>query len=346
MKKILILILCILLFAAPVSAMEFSAPTVSGEAYTYMPEKSSSFGEDLWYIVKRALTQLTPSISDAIRICVSVFIIVMLISLLKGMPGMPSNAVDLAGTIAVSTTLLLPSNALITLGVQTVESLSEYGKLLLPVMTAAMAAEGGTASSAALYTGTVVFDAILITGITKFLVPVLYAFLALSIAKAAIDEQILGDLQAFFKWLVTWLLKTSIYLITGYLGITGVVSGSVDAAALKATKLAVSSAVPVVGKIISDASETILVSAGVMKNAAGTYGLLAILATWIGPFLKIGIQYLMLKLTGAICAVFGCKRIVSLMESFCATMGLLVAATGTVCLLILISTVCFMKGVG
>lgn len=346
MKKILILLFSIFLLATPVSAMEFTAPTVSGEAYTYMPENSSSFGEDLWYIVKRALAEMAPSVSDAMRICISALIIVMLISLLKGMHGMPSKAVDLAGTIAVSTTLLLPSNALVTLGVQTVDALSEYGKLLLPVMTAAMAAEGGTVSSAALYTGTVLFDSILITGITKFLVPVIYAFLALSIAKTVIDEQILGDMQAFFKWLVTWILKASIYLITGYLGITGVVSGSVDAAALKATKLAVSGAVPVVGKIISDASETILVSAGVMKNAVGTYGLLAILAIWIGPFLKIGIQYLMLKLTGAICGVFGCKRIVSLMESFCSAMGILVAATGTVCLLILISTVCFMKGVG
>ena len=121
---------------------------------------------------------------------------------------------------------------------------------------------------------------------------------------------------------------------------------SADAAALKATKLVISGFVPVIGSIISDASETILVSAGVMKNAAGIYGLLAILAICVGPFLRIGIHYLLLKLTAAICGVFGSKQIGGVIKDFSGAMGYVLAMTGTVCLLLLISVVCFMKGVG
>jgi stage III sporulation protein AE len=83
-----------------------------------------------------------------------------------------------------------------------------------------------------------------------------------------------------------------------------------------------------------------------MKNAAGIYGILAILAVFLEPFLRIGAHYLILKLTAALCGVFGSKQMTKLIGDFSSAMGLLLAMTGATCLLLLISTVCFMKGVG
>ena len=111
-------------------------------------------------------------------------------------------------------------------------------------------------------------------------------------------------------------------------------------------RLAGAGVVPVVGGILSDASEAVLVSAGLVKNAAGIYGILALLAVCLEPFLRIGSQYLVLKAVSLICAVLGENSVTSLSEDFSAAMGLLLAMTGSVCLLMLISTVCFMKGVG
>ena len=130
------------------------------------------------------------------------------------------------------------------------------------------------------------------------------------------------------------------------MGITGVISGTTDAATLKAAKLTISGVVPVVGGILSDASEAVLVSAGLVRNAAGIYGIFAILAIFLTPFLRIGCHYLLLKLTGTLCAVFGVKRCTDLIGDFTTAMGLLLAMTGSVCLLQLISTVCFLRGVG
>ena len=133
---------------------------------------------------------------------------------------------------------------------------------------------------------------------------------------------------------------------SAYMGITGVLSGSVDAAALKATKLAIGGMVPVVGGMLSDASETVLVSAGLVKNAAGVYGLLAVLAVWIGPFFHMGAQYLVWKGATALCGLFAPKHLTGVVSDFSTAMGLLLAMLGTVCLFWLVSTVCFLKGVG
>ena len=346
MKRILILVFVAALLTLPVSAMDFSPPPAPDFAEPYMPESTTSFSNDLWYIIKQTVKQFAPQISHSAGICVTVIAIVIMISILENLSGASSRSVRLAGIIAISTVLISPSGSLIKLSIETVEALTEYGKLLLPVLTAALAAEGGTVTSSSLYTGTVLLNSVLTITITKLLIPMLYAFIALSVANAVFDEDVLKNLQSFVKWLISWTLKISIYLFTGYLGITRVISGSVDAAAVKAAKLAISGSIPVVGNIISDASETILVSTGIMKNATGTYGMLAILAIWIGPFIKVGVSYITIKLVAAVSGVFGCKPVVSLVENFGAVMSFLVAMSGTICLLHLISTVCFMKGVG
>ena len=137
-----------------------------------------------------------------------------------------------------------------------------------------------------------------------------------------------------------------LYVFTGYIGVTGVVSGTTDASILKAAKLTISGAVPVVGGILSDASEAVMVSISTVKNAAGLYGLFAIIAMVIGPFLEIGAQYLVLKLTAAVCGIFGSKEINGLIGDFSTAMGFLLAMTGAVSVMQLISTICFLKGVG
>lgn len=346
MRRVLLLMLCILLFAMPVSAAEITAPEVPKSGAEHMPEDTESFGEALWEMVKDAIGAIRPDLREASSICLGVTAIVLLISILQNFPDKKSQAPDFVGTVAIATLLLGSTNSLVTLGTETIREISEYGKLLLPVMTSAMAAQGGLTGSAALYTGTAVFNTVLSTLISKLLVPMIYLFLAMAVGNSALGEDLLKKLSAFLKWLMVWCLKIILYVFTGYMGITGVVSGTTDAATLKAAKLTISGVVPVVGNILSDASEAVLVSAGVVKNTAGIYGILAILAVFIGPFLRIGTHYLLLKATAAVCGVFGSKRMCELIGDFSAAMGLLLAMTGSMCLLLLISTVCFLKGVG
>lgn len=345
MSKILIAAVLIILMVIPVSATEFTAPSAPESAQEYMPDSIQSFGDGLWYVIKTAIAKLQPSIANAAGICLSVIGVCLLVSILQNASANTKQIIAITGTVAIGLLLLQPVNSLIKLGTETVISLSEYGKLLLPVMTGAMAAQGGVTSSAALYAGTVLFDALLSSVIAKLIVPMLYVYLCLCVANSAMGESLLNSISDFVKWAMTWCLKTVLYVFTGYIGITGVVSGTADAAAVKAAKLTISGAVPVVGGIISEASETILVSAGVMKSAAGVYGVLAILAVWVGPFLKIGIQYILIKITAAVCSVVGTKQISTLVRDFSGAMGMILAMTGAVCLLLLISIVCFMKGI-
>ena len=348
MKRLIILLSLIILTAytvRPVQAAEYTAPPVPSGAEEYMPPHTESFGEGLWKILKFAVSKMYPAFADAASVCFSVISVILLISLLQTIPGNGTSITALAGCVSIGLLFLKPAHTLIGLGAETITTLYDYGKLLLPVMTSALAAQGGITSSAVLYTGTALFCSLLTGFVLHFIVPMLYIFLCLSVACSAIRDDMLNKIRDFVKWLMIWSLKTILYIFTGYLTITGVVSGTADASAIKAAKLTISGMVPVVGGILSDASETILISAGIMKNSAGVYGLLAMTAVWIGPFLRIACQYLLTKLTSAVCSVIGSREASGLVEDFAGAMGIVLAMTGAVCLFLMISTVCFMKGV-
>ena len=76
-------------------------------------------------------------------------------------------------------------------------------------------------------------------------------FLALAVANSAIGDEALKKIRDLIKWCATWVMKISLYIFTGYMSITGAITGSADAAALKITKSTISLAVPVIGNILS-----------------------------------------------------------------------------------------------
>ena len=345
MRRLVLLLFLLSLMVMPVSALEITPPEVPEAGAQLMPEDTTSFSNALQELLQKALLTIRPDLDEVSHISVAVICIVMVFSLFHSFSGSPQKIAYIAGSFTIVSVLLTSTNSLIRLGTSTITELSNYGKLLLPVMTAAMASQGGVTTSTALYAGTAAFDLILTSVISKILVPAVYFFLAMAAANSAIGEDILKRLRDFIKWLISWTLKTLLTVFTTYMGITGVVSGTTDAVALKATKFTISSVVPVVGGILADASEAVLVGAGLVKNAVGIYGIIAVLAVFLAPFLKIGIHYAVLKLTAALCSLFGTKQLSDLIEDFSTAMGFLLAMTGSACLLLMISTICFLKGV-
>lgn len=341
--RICILLMIAFLLAVPVSGAEYTAPQAPDDALELLPTEQTTFAQDLWTVIMGGLRAAESGLYTALKTCSGVVLASILMGLVRSVN--QSRWTELAGMLAVSLLLLEPAGSMINLAAETVTELAEYGKLLLGVMAAALASQGGVTTSTALYAGTAVANTLLSNLISNAVIPGVYAYLALAVAASATGEAMAGKLRDAVKNAASLLLRVVLYVFTGYMTVTGVVSGTTDAAALKAAKLTVSGVVPVVGGILSDASEAVIVGAGVVKNAVGIYGLLALIAIWITPFLRIGCQYLLLKAAAALCAVFDCKSITDTVEAFSAAMGLGLAMTGTVCVLLLISVVCFMKGV-
>lgn len=249
----------------------------------------------------------------------------------------------IVGVLAVFSACTGSLTSLLRLGTDTVESIDRYSTLLLPGLTALSASSGMQSSSAALYLGTVFFLKLLMSLIVKLLMPCVYILAGLAAAEAAMDNGRLKKLRELLRWVCVGTLKLLMFAFTAYFTVTGVITGSADAIKLKAAKMALSGTVPVVGGIVSDASETILMSAVAVKNAAGTYGLLAVLTLCLAPFCRVALQYLLMKGTTALCGLIGQPCHVSLTEHLTDTLGIVTAMVGLYSMMVLISITMFIK---
>lgn len=354
MRKAVILCVLAIFLALPVCATEEvsivdTSPIyeVPESAREYLPEEGTSLPEGLGALFWQVLSKIQPSLTEAVGTCAAVLCAVLLCTVFQT-PELSTrrNTADLVGTLGITALILGRTASQIGLCKATIVELSEYGKLLLPVMASAMAASGAPTTSSALYFGTAVFDGILMAAVTGLLVPMVYAHIMASFANSAVGHELLQKIRELIAWACNWGLKLLLSIFTGYMSLTGVLSGTADAAAVKATKTTISTAVPVIGNILAGASDLVVLSASAVKSAAGVYGLLAVLAICAGPFCQIGVQYLMLKLTWALCGITGNKRLTELVGNFAQAMGLLLAMVGVCCLMLLISLACFMKGAG
>ena len=346
MMKILMGIWLVLSLALPASAEELIPPEVPPMGQERMPQNTDSFPDALMELLENSAGLIRPELEGALQISCWILFAALLTSILPVLSEKNHSAVSIAATAAISAVMFQHTGAMVGYASETVWELCEYGKLLCPVLTTALAAQGGVTVSAALYAGTTAFLALLGMLVSRLIVPMVYLFLAFSVAYSALNQEMLKKFSDAVKNLLTWLLKTLLVVFTTYMSLTGAVSGTTDTAALKAARITISSTVPVVGGILSDASESVLVGVGVLKNAAGIYGILAVLAVLAEPFVKIGMQYLFLKASSAVCSLFADKSVCTLTEHFSAAMGLLLDMVATGGMLVFISTVCYLKGIG
>lgn len=355
MKRALLLTVFLLFLTAPVCAAEdvgvdtdILVQELPSEAGEIMQDIAIENEPDVWSGAKnvflRALAQSDESLQSGLRLC-AILIGLLTLCAVADMSSLQKygGAVSAAGALGICAAFVGEFNAMVSMAQASIQSLSDYSACLIPVLATAAAMSGSMNAAAALHTGTLLFSELLMQLISKLLIPGVFFYLAVATAEAALRSDALTELRELIGWLISKSLRIMVYVFLAFLSVTGVIGGAADAVAIKTTKAAMSGMVPVVGGMLSDASETILAGAAVIKNAIGAFGMIAVLAICILPFLKVGVQYLLLKITAAIGGTVGLKPHVALLKSFSTAMGYLLAMCGTCGLLLLISSVCFVK---
>lgn len=314
----------------------------AGREYMDLPLDGIDLDRGLKSVLDTGNEALPGVVRKAVRSCVLLLTAVLLCSLAESLYTDEKGsikAVRLAGTLAVTAVAVADVNSLLGLGAETLNEMTGFSNLLLPAVAALTAATGAITGAAARQVAAMLFSDLLMNLISKVLIPMVYAYLAASVAWAALGNEGLRRIAGTIKWAVTFILTAVVLAFVAYLTMSGVVAGTADAAGIKATKFAMSSAVPVVGGILSDAAETVLASAGVLRSAVGVFGMLVVLMMCLAPFLQLGVHYLAYKFTSALSATVAESRTAGLVDSIGSAFGLILGMTGAGALLQLVSVV-------
>ena len=324
--------------ALDVDELERAAGESGGEI-----DYGTGWEEGLEQILDTGSQEIGGIVRRGVRSGVLILVILLLCGLADSMErglgrqGIP--AVALAGTLAVAAVAVADVNSLLGLGREAIGGMTSFANVLLPAVAAVTAATGAVTGATVRQMAAALFCDALVNLINGLLIPLLYGYLAACVANAALGNEGLKRVAALFKWAVTAILTTVMLAFVGYLTVSGVVAGSADAMTVRAAKFAISGAIPVVGGILSDAAETILASAGVLKGTVGVFGMLTILAICLLPLLQMATHYLLYKVAAALSATVGTEPLYSLVDQIGGAFGLMLGMTGACCLLLLIALV-------
>ncbi|MDR0917526.1 MAG: stage III sporulation protein AE [Oscillospiraceae bacterium] len=249
------------------------------------------------------------------------------------------NYAVLAGVLAISAVSLATVNTFIGMGARVLDDLVTFSRMLLPTLAAASAASGAITSASVKYAATTLFLNILITGMRTVIMPLIYAYCAVSVAESAVGTDALAGVSNLIKWLVKTLLTGFSLVFVVYMSITGVIASTSDAAAVKATKTMISTVLPVVGSILADAADTVLSGAAILRGAVGVFGVLAVVAVCAVPFLKLGVNYLLFKAAGGLSGAVADSRISKLINAFGTAFGMTLAMAGVCAVMLFVAII-------
>lgn len=349
MKNFLFFILAALLLTVPCRAESLmdearSAVPESVREVTGETDDGAGMLARLWQLAKDELRTKT---GEGLRTGVKVTVVVLLTGLGTGLcPGEKAEELcEICAVCVLCSVLAGDVDSLLRETTQTIRTLADYAELSLPVLFTASAIAAPT-SSAAVYAGACMGIDLLMELSGRLLVPLIYAYLALVCAGAVFRNTVLTGLSRLVKWTAGTLMAVSCLVFTLYLSVTGLISGSVDAAAAKAVKTGISTVLPVVGGIIADASTAVLAAAGALRTSVGVLGLICVCALCVSPFVRLGVQALLLKGCAAAAQSFSGARTAELLSGFGTALSLSIGLLGSFALMLFISIMAAVKAVG
>lgn len=345
MKRVLIILLTALLFWTPVRAqMEVEGlEELWREAEVYGVSQDGSLETGLSQLIARVPQILGDFLTAGLRTGLKLMAVVLVCGLGQGMgtAGQPvsMSTVRLAGALSITALTMTDVHSMIGLGRDTIGKIDLFSAVILPVMAVLSAASGGITASAMRKGVTVLFAKGLVSAMDGVLVPMVYAYVAVSCAQAVAGNPGLDKLAQGIRNAVTGFLTALLVVFIGYLTASGAIAGSVDISRVKAARMAISRAIPVVGGILADASEAVLAGAGALRGTVGAAGLLVVLAICLTPFLHLAAQYLIYKGTAALCASVAQPELAKLIDAIGSAFGLILGMTGAAALILLVSVV-------
>lgn len=193
---------------------------------------------------------------------------------------------------------------------ETILQMSHFMMALLPLMLGLLATFGQV-MSVSFFHPIIVF-LIHASGIlvTSFIFPLLFLSALLIIVSHMNDKYQATYLAELFRNISIGTLGIFITIFLGVVSVQGTASAIQDGVALKTTKFITGNFIPVIGRSFTDAADTVLTAALLLKNSIGIIGLLVITCIAAFPALKIMVISFIYKLAAALLQPLGTNPII------------------------------------
>lgn len=299
-------------------------------------------------IYKKILSLLGTEVQIGLRSLLSILVIIIIHSLLKSVSESLENdniskLIYYVQYIAVVTVIMGNFSDIVNLVKDTTLNLVGFMNTLIPILVSLMLYTGSIATTSILEPIILFMVNFIGNLIQNILIPMILIIASISIISKISDKVQIEKISKFLKSSTTWFLGIVLTVFVGVISLEGTLSSSVDGITAKTAKTIVSSAVPVVGKILGDVVDSVLGCGVILKNAVGFLGVIIIIGICILPILKLTVLTFSYKLVASVSEVIADSKIVKLLDEVADIFKILLAILVSISFMVIIGTTLLIK---
>ena len=272
-------------------------------------------------ILERILKLFGKEIVSAFKTVISILTIILVHSMIKVFAdnlqtSNISRLIYYVQYILIITIVMSNYSNLILSIKNTITNLVGFMNSLVPLLVTLMIYTGNIATSSLLEPIILFIVTFISNIIIDLIIPAVSIITALTIISKLSDKVQIGRLSKFMKSSIIWFLGIMLTVFVGAISLEGTLASSVDGITAKTAKAAVSSMIPVVGKILGDSVDSVLGCGLVLKNALGVVGVIIVIGICVMPIIKLSILTIMYNISAAIIEPLADEKIVKLLSEF------------------------------
>jgi stage III sporulation protein AE len=218
-----------------------------------------------------------------------------------------------------------------------VQTMSHFMIAMIPLLLALLASSGGLISAAFFHpiilflmntTGTIVEYVTL---------PLLFLAALLSIVSTLTEHYKVTQLAELFTKVGVGILGVILTIFLGVMSVKGATSAIADGIALRTAKFVTGNFIPVVGKMFTDAADTVVTASMLLKNTVGIVGVAILLIIAAFPALKIFAIAFVYKISAAVMQPLGGGPVISCLSIMSKSIAYVFASLAIVSLMFFLS---------
>lgn len=299
-------------------------------------------------LYQKLLKLLGKEVSSSLKILISILVIIVIHGILKSITDNLENTsisqiIYFVQYILIVTLIMFNFTEIIGIVKDTANDLVGFINVLIPLLLTLMVYTGSIATSTVLQPIILFICNFIGNMISNILIPIVLIIVVFSIISKISNRVQVDKLSKFLKSGVVWFLGVVLTIFVGVVSLEGTLSSSVDGITAKTAKAAVSSVIPVVGKVLGDVVDSVLGCGVILKNAVGFIGVIVVLGICIMPIIKIGTLSIIYSLAAAVIQPVADEKIVKLLDEMGGVFKLLLGILCALSVLLIIGVTMVVK---
>ncbi len=285
---------------------------------------------DFNFFLQEIISSAKDNLPSAISLFASISAIIIITAVFEKLSaafsiGDCSKAYQFCSALCIVLSVYTVKNSSYTVAVTLLKTLCSIMTIMVPLMEAIYISAGNASLAQVSGTALTITLTVIETVYSKIMIPAVSVSFILSSVSAATGNSGIAYLSKTLRGMLTTAIVLIMSMTSIILSLQSGIAASADKFSARAIRFALGSYIPLVGGSLSESLSALTGSLGIIKQIAGTTGIVVIVLMLIPPLISLLMTRISLYLTSALSGMIGCEKTKSLLDEIGGTYTMLIS---------------------